>query len=134
MTKRRIFTSMPHPRSLVLLFSALLGLTMSASPASAMHTVPTRTAMRAVPLQAIPRTVRFAGQVTTVSGRINNPTGFTLQVRDRLVDIRIVPRTNFVARSAEAQVEDFGQYSFALVTASKSNGEWTASRVEFDVV
>jgi hypothetical protein len=87
------------------------------------------------PQQTSVKAVRLPGQVIAVLGQTSNPTGFTLQMRDRTVDVKVVARrTNFVARSPEAQVEGFGPHVFAIVTASRTNGDWVAARVEYDVV
>lgn len=91
-------------------------------------------AARVGPNQSTTHLVRFAGQVTAVTGPTTNPDGFTLQLRDHAVVIKILPRTNIIARSAEAQVEGFGPYVFAVVTAAKVGADWTANRVEYDVV
>lgn len=86
------------------------------------------------PLGQIGRTVRFPGEVTDLVGPAASPTSFTLQVRDHSVTIRIMPRTVFQARTAEAQVDGFAQYDFAVVTTTRMNGEWRAVRVLYDVV
>jgi hypothetical protein len=75
----------------------------------------------------------FNGQVTALSGPIANPTAFTLQDRIRSVDLRIVPETMFKARSAEAEVEGFVVSDYAVVSARRVRGAWTAYRIAFDV-
>lgn len=118
--------TMRYARILLLLFSTLCGMAITVAPASAMRITTQQTKVRT--------SARLAGQVTAVIGRPSNPTGFSLQLRDRTVEVQIVPRTIFLARSAEAQVEGFSQYVFALVVGTRANGEWTASRVDYDVV
>lgn len=111
-------------RILLAVLVALLGLAVSLSPAGAMHVVPQQTH---------PPLVHFSGQVTAISGPAANPTRFTLQTNDRAIDFQIVMRTNIVARSAEAQIEGLSLDDFAMVTAARPNGSWTAYRIVYDV-
>jgi hypothetical protein len=107
----------------------LTSLSVAVTPAATQGAVP-----KSRPAGQLVRVVRFPGQVTALAGPTASPTEFTLQVRDRSVDIRIMPRTVFQARTAEAQVDGFAQYDFAVATTTRVNGEWRAARVLYDVV
>ena len=119
-------------KTMSLLRLPLLALMVALSLATSYAPV---SAARPVPFGDHVRTVQLCGQITALVGRADNPTGFTLQLKDRSIDIKIAPRTtNIMARSAEAQVDGLAQYDFAVVLATRSSGDWVANRVLYDVV
>jgi hypothetical protein len=76
---------------------------------------------------------RMVGMVANPQGSPMAPNVFTLQLGDLSTDVHVVPKTVFVPRSAEAEVEGFVQGDFALVTVKRVRREWVASRIAFDV-
>lgn len=76
---------------------------------------------------------RFAGEVGAVLGAPSSPDMFTLQLGYLAMDFRVGPRTTFVPRSAEAQVEGFVQGDFAVVVGHRTKQGWLAIRIFFDV-
>lgn len=78
-------------------------------------------------------TVRFNGQVLSVDGAGHNPTGFSLQLPGRTVDLRVAPKAVFKAMSAEAEVEGFQIGDYAVVDARRVDKAWVAATIEFDV-
>jgi hypothetical protein len=83
--------------------------------------------------QAPPDVQRFVGQVIRLFPSANNPAGFTLQLRNRTIDLMITAGTKFHAGSAEAEVEGFQAGDYAVVTARHVNRTWVASSIDFDV-
>lgn len=126
----RCFSEMrTNVRALVLGVMAALLMSAFVTPAMAHTAKP-----NAVAANAQSRAVRFGGQIMALAGQPSSPSGFTLQLRDRTLDFKILPRTTFQARSAEAYVDGFAQYDFALVNATRVNGDWTANRITYDVL
>lgn len=75
----------------------------------------------------------FAAMVAGVQGPSGNPNVFSLQLGDLSMQMHIVPRTTFVPRSAEAEVEGLTTGDYALVVARRIRRQWVAMRVAFDV-
>lgn len=107
-----------------LLLAGLFSVAISLTPAAASHPSP----------RVASHPIRVAGQVTAIAGPAANPTGFTLQLTDRSIAVRIVSRTTITARSAEALVDGFLANDFAVVTTVKSGGGWVANRIVYDAV
>lgn len=87
-----------------------------------------------------PQFQRVFGQIAGILGPAAGPTGLVIQqqqgkaVAAKTVTIRLdAARTVLRARTAEAQVEGLAVGDFAVVLATRSNGDLTARRVEFDV-
>lgn len=86
-----------------------------------------------------PLVARFNGRVTALTGPPDSPSGLTLQLRDRTVDVRIgsgvdcAYALNCTARSAEAEVEGLQVGDYALVSARRINRTWVAFHIDFDV-
>jgi len=76
---------------------------------------------------------RLEGQIVSVQGQPDNPTGLTLGVMDQTLVLRFTPRVIIKARSAEAQVEGLLKDDWAIVTVQRVHGSLVATRVEFDV-
>jgi hypothetical protein len=76
---------------------------------------------------------RFLGQVITVNGPSNSPTGFMLGLRARVVFFRATPETTWNGLSAEAVVEGVQQGDYAYLAAHRVNHAWVATQVDFDV-
>lgn len=83
--------------------------------------------------QAPPDQQRFVGQVVRLFPSVSNPAGFTLQLRERTVDLTITAGTKFHAGSAEAEVEGFQVGDYAVVLARHVNRAWVAASIDFDV-
>lgn len=83
---------------------------------------------------AWPDKTHLIGLVTDVVGPAGDPTGFTLQLGTMTADVGTVPRTRFVARSLEAQVEKFVVGDYALVLIRKTKVGVVAARITYDVV
>jgi len=76
---------------------------------------------------------RLEGQIVSVQGQPDNPTGLTLALMDQTLVLRFTPRVLIKARSAEAQVEGLLKDDWAIVTVQRVRGSLVATRVEFDV-
>jgi hypothetical protein len=83
--------------------------------------------------QAPPPPQRFVGQVVRLYPSVDNPTGFTLQLRNRTLDMTITSNTKFHADSAEAEVEGFQAGDYAVVLARRVNRAWVSLSIDFDV-
>jgi hypothetical protein len=80
-----------------------------------------------------PDKTHLIGAVTSVIGPAGNPTSFTLELGTLTADIGTNPRTRFVARSLEAQVEKFVTGDYALVLVRKVKTGLIAVRITYDV-
>lgn len=76
---------------------------------------------------------RVEGQIVSIQGQPDNPTGLTLGLMDQTLFLRFTPRVIIKARSAEAQVEGLLKDDWAIVTVQRLRGSLVATRVEFDV-
>lgn len=76
---------------------------------------------------------RFFGQIVNLIGAKTNPAGFTLQLGTQTTDIRIAPKTTFVAKSAEAEVEGLLAGDYASIVTKRVNRLLVAVRIVFDV-
>jgi hypothetical protein len=76
---------------------------------------------------------RFNGQITNIVGPPDNPAGFALLVRNRVIEIRLTPTTALTPMSAEASLAGLQVNDYAVVFARRFHKLWIASRVQFDV-
>lgn len=76
---------------------------------------------------------RLEGQIVSIQGQPDNPTGLTLELMDQTLFLRFTPRVIIKARSAEAQVEGLLKNDWAIVTVQRVHSSLVATRVEFDV-
>jgi hypothetical protein len=75
----------------------------------------------------------FYGQVIAMAGAVDAPTGFSLLLKNRLIDFRIAAHVTLKPHSAEAEVEGFQTNDYAAVGAKRINRVWVAFAIEFDV-
>jgi hypothetical protein len=80
-----------------------------------------------------PDKTHLVGLVSDVIGPDGDPTSFVLQLGTMSVQIGTVPRTRFVARSLEAQVEKFVAGDYALVLTRRTKEAFVAVRITYDV-
>jgi hypothetical protein len=93
---------------------------------------PTHVGAQRSPAAQVPL-ARFNGQITNIVGPPDNPTGFALLVRNRAIDIRLVPTTALTPLSAEASLAGLQVNDYAVVFAHRLRKLWIANRVQFDV-
>jgi len=80
-----------------------------------------------------PDKTHLIGAVTSVIGPAGNPTSFSLELGTLSADIGTIPRTRFVARSLEAQVEKFVTGDYAMVLIRRVKTGLIAVRITYDV-
>ncbi len=110
-------------RILALILTGSLALAGSLTPASA---------QRFITNQQLDHG-RLEGQIVSIQGPPDNPTGLTLDLMDQTLLLRFAPRVIIKAKSAEAQVEGLLKGDWAIVTVQRVRGSLVATRVEFDV-
>jgi hypothetical protein len=80
-----------------------------------------------------PDRTHLVGLVSNVIGPDGDPTSFVLQLGTMSVQIGTIPRTRFVARSLEAQVEKLVAGDYALVVTRRTRDSFIAVRITYDV-